>query len=211
MPNVSARPKETTPTKSVAAPPEPVEMPTELPSVDPESAAKLRTALKSVRTALAERNLTKASEQLAVAQPLAGNREQKQEVELHQTLMRHSGEFWKAVQAGAAKLNGGDELDLNGKPLGIVVESSADKLAIKLGGKTQIFAIPSEITADVAIAIVQRTIVDPAEQNLLLGAFYAADVAGDLPKAESLWQSSGEKLQPLLMLLKGQQQSREAN
>ncbi len=168
---------------------------------------EFRGALKSVRKAMAMRNLPKATELLASAEQLAYEDHEMQQIELHRKLLQHTGDFWDAVRNGAVQLKDGDELlEPNGKPFAVIVESKADKLILRVRGRNHIYRIPGNIAPEVAIAIVRRTIRESAEEDILLGAFYASDAAGDLTKAQELWQSAGEQLQLLLTVLKLEQQ-----
>jgi hypothetical protein len=177
----------------------------DLPTPDPEQEKAFHVVLKSVRDVLAVRKLEEASTIVAAAEQVAVGDEQKRQVELYQQLVRHTADFWEAVSRGAARLQGGDELERDGKPFAIVVETRAGKLIIKADGRNHTYTIPGDVDAAVAVAILEKMNAGMAEKNRLLGAFYAADANGNLSKAELLWSDAGEGLQPLVKLLKAEQ------
>ncbi|MCC7084626.1 MAG: hypothetical protein IT427_06430 [Pirellulales bacterium] len=174
----------------------------ELPSVASQQILQFRLALQSIRTALKSRSFDEATKQLEIAEKMASGPAQEQQAALFRQLVHYVENFWQAVRTGAATLHGGDELMRRGKPIAIVVESKSDQLIIRADGKNHTYTIPGNLDARVAVAIAERTIRDPTQENLALGAFYATDAAGDLSMAEDLWKSAGDELSPLLELLK---------
>jgi hypothetical protein len=203
------RPVSIPPEQPAVVVPQPIEagtVETPSPKVPPVRSedwdVEFNRSLKQVREALAHRNVAQAKEHVATCEKLAKWDEQREPLRLHQQLVRHTGDFWQAVSDGAAKLNGGEELEQNGKLFANVVESSATRLVVKVDGRNHRYMIPGDVDAAVAVAIARRAVSDRAEQAKLLGAFYAIDGAGDFSKAEQLWESAGDEMKPLLTLLK---------
>jgi hypothetical protein len=163
-------------------------------------------SLMQVRQSLAQRNIIQAKEHLAACEQLAKWDEQREPLRLHQQLVQYTRDFWQAVSDRAAKMNGGEELEQNGKLFANVVESSATRLVVKVDGRNHRYSIPGDIDAAVAVAIARRAVSDPAEQVKLIGAFYAIDKAGNFSKAEQLWKSLGDEMMPLLTLLKAERE-----
>jgi hypothetical protein len=183
--------------------------PSKAPPIRPDDwNLEFNRSLKQVRELLAQRNVVQAKERFAACEKLVKWDEQREPLRLHQQLVRYTTDFWQAVSDGAAKLNGGEELEQDGKLFANVVESSATKLIVKADGRNHRYTIPGNIDAAVAVAIAKRAVSDPTEQAQMIGAFYAIDKAGDFSKAEQLWKSAGEEMKALLIILKNEKAKR---
>ena len=173
-------------------------------TVAPADSTRFRKALAELQSALAERNLEQAEKDLKRARTLAASPEEKDTVARWESLHSDVTQFWGSVRAGLIQLAALDELKI-GSTIFIVVESSPEKLTIRLLGRNRSYKVIEELPVGVARLLAEK-IQDPnsADYKVQLGSFLAIDAKGDRDEARALLEevaSSGTDSQGLLLLL----------
>lgn len=165
---------------------------------------RFREALAELQSALADRNLEQAEKDLKRARTLAASPEEKDTVAGWESLHSHVTQFWGSVRAGLIQLAALDELKI-GSTIFIVVESSPEKLTIRLLGRNRSYKVIEELPIGIARLLAEK-IQDPnsADYKVQLGSFLAIDAKGDRDEARDLLGEAargGADSQGLLSLL----------
>ncbi|MBN1909629.1 MAG: hypothetical protein JW818_07820 [Pirellulales bacterium] len=206
FPEPAAPPVELPSPQEPIVPPAPPGQP---PVVEPEPPAtppmavpergEFLAAVKSVRLAMADRDLTAARRHLATATKEAQTDQDRAEVERLETMAGYLDEFWKVVRSGMARLSRVGDLPI-GDRIVRVVEASADELTIHDRGRNRTFR-RENMPGGLAYIIARREMADVLVNKLILGTFLVLDREGDRDVARRLWreaQSAGQNVSSLL-------------
>jgi len=166
----------------------------------------LGRALSTARTALSERNLDVAEEQLKLAEGLAQLPEHKGLVERLDKLREYVGEFWNAVRDALEALEPGQELTI-GNTIVAVVEVTPERLVLRVAGQNRRYRL-EELPSGLAIVLADRWFDASAPSTKVFkGAFMAVDRSYTPADARRLWdeaQRAGVPLDDLLPVLDDQ-------
>jgi hypothetical protein len=174
--------------------PQPEKTPSEKPQdspkstetkADAEEAAAVGKALKAVRAALADRDLSKAKDLLDEATIEATAADSLAAVNRMELLTNYVGTFWEAVRKALANLEVAETLEIDGAML-VIVEADEEHLKVRTEGRNhdyKLAKIPTKLAyflADHALA------VDDPVRNLILASFVIVEPKSDFKQVQSL-------------------------
>ncbi len=174
----------------------------EMASADSTDASEIETAIVSALSAIRTSDFDTADALLASA--LEGGRSMpaKRRLSDWRTLAQYAREFAGYREKAIAAVEPGDELDVNGKKVG-VVEIDDKKFIYRFQGRNK--TTPrNKIPAGIAMAIVTTWFDERPDNHLFLGAYHATKPEPDLAKARDHWERAeqgGINAEPLLRLL----------
>ncbi|HVA47231.1 MAG TPA: hypothetical protein VNH11_12760 [Pirellulales bacterium] len=195
---VKPEPIKPEPAKPVSPEPDKPSEPTET-KANPEEAKAVGDILRSVRAALAARDVARARDLLAEATIEATSRDTLAAVNRVEVLTDYVETFWDAVRKTLPKIEL-EELKIDGKVMN-VVEADANHLVVRVEGRNQEYRWP-KLPNNIAYHLADRWLTrDDPIRNLVLAAFEIAEPKGDRGNARSLLAAaSAAKLnaQPLI-------------
>jgi hypothetical protein len=161
-------------------------------SLTSQQRSELAGHLAAARTALTNRQLDVADEQLQLARELAASSEFEPMAERLHTLQHYVQEFWLAVENGMLNLNDGGELMLASGEPAFVVEVTSEEITIRDQGKNKLYK-KMELPGNLVLAIAKHWLDEDNLANKLVGgAFMAVDPAFDTGEAVGIWRNIAE-------------------
>jgi hypothetical protein len=167
-------------------------------ATDPAKQAELVAHLKATRVAMGSRNAAEAKRQLEQARAKIQTQEDELAVTRHENLYSYLMEFWKGIVRRLATFKPMDEVDL-GKTRIIIVESSAEGLSFKSGGRVYRYRLEN-MPAALLAGMVEGALND-APSKIIFASFLAMDPQGDVNRVQQLLDEAaqaGEKVADLL-------------
>jgi hypothetical protein len=167
---------------------------------DAPEAEAVGRALKAALTALTNRDLSAAQEKIDEATLEASAPDTLADVARVQALAKYVEGFWNAVRQQLAKLEAGEELQIDGK-MAVVVDANESLIVLRRGGKNEEHSF-RRLPAKIAVYLARRWLAkgDPGT-DVALAAFYLVEKNGDLIEARRLIESAqaaGANVQPLM-------------
>lgn len=181
--------------------PAPVE--TASPSAEPlpppvASARSAAESFQAVRTALANRDLIAAGEQLALAASQVSAAE-LMELNRLREISESLSVFWRAARSAMAELKPGDVLEVKGRKL-TVSRATTEELVVS-GGRQELRFTIAELPAALALLLAERKLADPSASLVAKAAFLTFDPHGDKRLARQLCDQAGQQGLPVAALL----------
>jgi len=146
--------------------------------------------MAAARRAMWSRDLDTAGKHVEAAHPMARTPTERDEVGRVSALLDSLSAFWLAVGEAASRLEGADELDLDGTIV-LVVEASPEELTVRVAGRNLTYAV-GDLPGPLAVALAERRLPrGRATTDLSIGAFLAVDARGDRVSARTRWEQAG--------------------
>jgi preprotein translocase subunit YajC len=176
----------------------PAEMPAEMPS-----SGSADEVIKSLRTALRDRNLQQMEKLQTELEKLAAAPDAKPNLAAEVELARYTQQFWGLAAKGMDSFQGLEEIKV-GDEIIVVVEKGRSKLVCRVRGKRTEYTI-KDIPPGLALAVVEMTSnKNSTSFKLAKGALYFTNKTPDLAKAKDAWlaaQAQGAKAADRLLTL----------
>jgi hypothetical protein len=134
---------------------------------------RFREALRASRGSLGQQEYDVAHQQLALAESLAKQDEQKDQVARLRLLANYGREFDQAIRDAFSKVRPGSELSLGADEVVSVVEAAADRIVVRVNGRNRRFTI-GRVPLGLAVALGEVALGKGEPMTLLRKAAYVA-------------------------------------